>query len=71
MKRLGLILFPQFILLYLCFKNLDLSDIQLAHLDLPLITLFIIITFFEPILPVCFFSLNNKFACFILMVILF
>ena len=53
MKSLGLILFPLLFLLNLCFKNIDLSDIQQAHPDLSLITLFIIITLFEPILPVC------------------
>ena len=58
MKSLGLIL------LCFCFTNLDLSDIQLAHFDFCLITLFDIVTFFEPILLVWFYSLNNKFACF-------
>ena len=29
------------------FKNLDLSTIQLAHLDFSKITLFVIVTFFE------------------------
>ena len=41
--------------------------IQLAHLDFSLITLFVIITFFEPILSVFFYNWNNNFACFIMM----
>ena len=58
MKKLGLILFQSLFLLCFCFKNLDLSDIQLAHLDFSLITLFVIVTFFEPILSV--YSLQPK-----------
>ena len=52
MKSLGLILF-QLLLLDFCFKNLNLSDMQLA-LDFYLTTVFVIITSFEPILLVCF-----------------
>ena len=44
MKSLGLILL-QPLLLDFCFKNLDLSDIQLARLNFCLITLFVIVTF--------------------------
>ena len=47
-------------LLDFCFKNLDFSDTQLAHFDACLITLFVIITFFEPILSVCFYNVSNK-----------
>ena len=50
MKGLGLILSQLLFSLCFSFKNLDLSNIQLAHLDLPLITLFVIVTLFEPIL---------------------
>ena len=51
------------------FKNRHLLGIKFAHHDLSIITLFTSITFFETILPrnqdyVCFYSLNNKFACF-------
>ena len=53
MKNLGLVLLELISLLGFlfdfCFKNLDLSTIQLAHLDFSLKTLFVIITFFEPI----------------------
>ena len=52
MKSLGLILL-QLLLLDFCFKNLNLSDMQLA-LDFYLTTVFVIITSFEPILLVCF-----------------
>ena len=41
MKGLGSILFQPFF----CLENLDLLAIQLAHFDLALITLFLIITF--------------------------
>ena len=51
--NIDLILFQLLVLLNFCFKNLDLSAIQLPHLDLSLVTLFIIITLFEQILPVC------------------
>ena len=57
-KSFGLILFELvfFILtgflLYFCFKKIDLSETQLAHLDFSLITLFVIVTFFGPILLV-------------------
>ena len=54
-----LILFQLLFLLNFCFKNLDLSVIQLAHLHLSLVTLFIIIAFFEPILPVCLLQLKQ------------
>ena len=64
MKKMGLILFQP-----LYFKNLDLSDIQLAHLELPLITLFIIITFLNQYYLCVFYSLNDKFACFIMIAI--
>ena len=40
---------------------------QLTHLDASLITLFVIVTFCEPILLCVFYSLSNKFACFIMM----
>ena len=52
---------------YFYFKKLDLSTRQLAHLDFSLITLFVIINFFEPILSVLFYNWNNNFACFIMM----
>ena len=52
MKSLGLILL-QLLLLDFCFKNLNLSDMQLA-LDFYLTTVFVIISSFEPILLVCF-----------------
>ena len=42
MKSLGLILFQLPLCFY--FKNMDLSGIQSAHLDLYLITLFVTIT---------------------------
>ena len=71
MKSLGLILFQPLFLLCFCFKNLDLSTIPLTHVDFSLIALFVIITFIEPILFECFYSLNNKFACFIMMAIFF
>ena len=66
MKCLGLILFQLIFLIRFCFKNLDLSAIQLAHLDLCLITLFVIVTFSLYYLYV-FWSLNNRFACFYIM----
>ena len=50
MKSLGLLLFQLVFLFAFCFKNLDLTTTQLAYLDFSLITLFAIITFFEPIL---------------------
>ena len=58
MKNLGLILFPLDFLLGFCFTNLDLSNIQLKTADFSLITSFVIITFLEPILLVCFLKLN-------------
>ena len=48
MKSLGLISFQPLFLLCFCFKNLDLSTIQLDYLEASPIT------FFEPILLVCF-----------------
>ena len=44
MKSLRLLLFQLVFLLGFCFKNLDLSTIQLAHLDFSVTTLFVIIT---------------------------
>ena len=44
MKSLGLILFQPHLLDF-CFENIDLSDIQLAHLDFCLITLYVILLF--------------------------
>ena len=55
-------LFQPLYLLRFCFENLDLSAIQLTHLDLYLITLFVIITFFEPILYVCFLQ-PKQYVC--------
>ena len=49
-KTLRLRLLQLLSLLLFCFKNLDLPAIQLVNLDLSLITLFFIITFFETIL---------------------
>ena len=46
MEFLWSILFSLLILLNFCLKNLDCLAIQLAYLDLSLITLFIIFTFF-------------------------
>ena len=43
MNNLGLVL------LCFCFKNLDFLAIQIAHIDFRLTTLFVIVTFFEPI----------------------
>ena len=70
MESLGLILFQPLFLLCFCFKNLDLSDMQLDHLDLSLITLFYY-SFGSNIISVFFCSLNNRCACFIMMAIYF
>ena len=51
MKSLGLIFCNPFFIRF-CFKNLGLLDQQIAHLDLSLTTLFVIVTLFEPILSV-------------------
>ena len=59
MKGLILVLFQPLFSLGFCFKNLDLSDMQLAHLDFSLISLVVIITFFESILHVCFLQLKQ------------
>ena len=62
-QKFGLILSqPVFLLDFLLdfyFKNLDFSATQLAHFDVSLITLFFIITFFEPILSICFLQLKQ------------
>ena len=57
-----------FFLLILCFKHLDLSVMQLAHLDSPLIISFILTTFLNQYY--LYVSLS-KFACFIIMAIFF
>ena len=59
MKSLGLILFKSLFLLDFCFKSLGLSTVQLARLNFSLITLFVIITFSEPILSVSFLQLKQ------------
>ena len=60
MKSLQLILFQPVFLLCFCFKNLDLSLIQLTQLDFSLITLIFIITFFKLILLECFLQLKQQ-----------
>ena len=65
MKKLGLILSQIIPLLGFCFKNLDFSATQLAHFDICLINLFVIITFLNWY-HYLFYSLSNKFACFIM-----
>ena len=62
---------PTTFLLCFCFKILHLSDIQLVHLDLALITLFVIVTFLNQYYLCVFYSLNNKFDCFILMAVFY
>ena len=59
MNNLGLILFKLLFLSDFCFKNLDFSATQLAHFEICQATLFVIITFFEPILSVCFLQLKQ------------
>ena len=51
MNNLWLILSQPVLLLDFCIKNLYFLATQLAHFDTCLITLFVIITFFDPILP--------------------
>ena len=50
MNNLWLILSQPVLLLDFCIKNLYFLAAQLAHFDTCLITLFVIITFFDPIL---------------------
>ena len=71
MISLGLVLFELLFLLDFCFKYLDLSTIQLAHFAVCLTTLFVIITFLNRYYLHVFCHLNNNFACFIIMAILF
>ena len=64
MNNLGLILFKllfllDFLLDFWSFKNLDFSATQLTHFGDCLITLFVVITLFEPILSVCFLQLKQ------------
>ena len=46
-----------------CLKNLDLSDQQIAHIDLYLITLFVVVTFLSKNFLYLFFTLNNMSIC--------
>ena len=59
MKSLGIILFKLLFLLDFCFKNYGFSVTQLANFDDCLTTSFVIITFFKPILSVCFLQLKQ------------
>ena len=60
MKSLRLLLFQLVFLLGFCFKNLDLSTIQLAHLDFSVTTLFVIITLSILFLTTYFKALDFK-----------
>ena len=62
MKIVGLNLSQPVLLLDFCFKNLDFSATQLADFEACLITLFVVITFFDPIYQYVSYNLNNKFA---------
>ena len=62
MNNLGLILSQPVLLLDFYFKIFDFSAAQLAHFDACLVTVFVVITFFEPIYQYVFYKLNNKFA---------
>ena len=52
MKSLRLIFILATFFIIFCFKNLDLPDIHSSHFDFSLLTLFVTVTFFGPILPV-------------------
>ena len=59
MKSLRLILSQPVFLIKISLKNLDPAAIQLGHLEFSLITLFVIIIFFEPMLFVYFQQLKQ------------
>ena len=59
MKKLGSVLSNAVLLLDFCFKNLDFSATQLAHFNACATTLFVIITFFQPISSVRFLQLKE------------
>ena len=69
-KKFVIDLVPTSFLLDFCFKNLDFSATHLAHFDVCLTTLFVLIIFLIPISQYylyVFHNLKNKFTCFIMM----
>ena len=59
MKNLGLIKSQPLFLLDFCFINVDFSATTISTFDAFLINLFLLIHFFEPILPACFLQIKQ------------